>query len=89
MAIGGPQHPELATVVDTQLLVTGKVGETVQHLPTASTAVLVGAYETAFDRLLIVLAAITVVTALVVFLGLRRASAPEHGTTPLPVSQES
>ncbi|TJX30391.1 MAG: MFS transporter, partial [Mesorhizobium sp.] len=61
-----------------QLLVTGNVGGTAQHLPAARAAVLVEAYETAFDRLLIVLAAITIVTALVVFLGLRRGSAPEH-----------
>ena len=71
-----------------QLLVTGTVGETVQHLPTAGVAVLVQAYETAFDRLLIVLAAITIVTALVVFLGLRRGSATEHDAVPLPACQE-
>lgn len=46
------------------------------------------AYETAFDRLLIVLAAITIVTALVVFLGLRRGSAAEHEPVSLPVCQE-
>ncbi|MBZ9995564.1 MFS transporter [Mesorhizobium sp. BH1-1-4] len=71
-----------------QLLVTGNVGETARHLPTANAVVLVQAYETAFDRLLIVLAAITIVTALVVFLGLRRGSAPEHETAPLPACQE-
>ncbi|MEI9408837.1 MFS transporter [Mesorhizobium salmacidum] len=71
-----------------QLLVTGNVGGTAQHLPMAGATVLVEAYETAFDRLLIVLAAITVVTALVVFLGLRRGSVPEHETVPLPACQE-
>jgi MFS family permease len=71
-----------------QLLVTGSLGATAQHLPQAGAAVLVQAYETAFDRLLIVLAAITIVTALVVFLGLRRGSTVEHETVPLPVCQE-
>ncbi len=71
-----------------QVLVTGNVGETAQHLPMASTAVLVQAYETAFDRLLIVLAMITVVTALVVFLGLRRGSAAEREAVPVPAGQE-
>ncbi|RUU47764.1 MFS transporter, partial [Mesorhizobium sp. M7A.T.Ca.TU.009.01.1.1] len=50
--------------------------------------VLVQAYEAAFDRLLIVLAAITVMTAIVVFLGLRRGSASEHETVALPAGQE-
>lgn len=72
-----------------QLLVTGNVGETAQHLPLANAGVLVEAYETAFDRLLIVLAVITVVTALVVFLGLRRGSAAEHEAVPLPACQEA
>src|SRR4029079_7453087 len=71
-----------------QLLVTGNVGETAQHLPTANAAPLVQAYETAFDRLLIVLAAITIVTALVVFLGLRRGSAAQHEPVSVPVCQE-
>ncbi|TPM32818.1 MFS transporter [Mesorhizobium sp. B2-3-4] len=71
-----------------QLLVTGNIGETARHLPMAGATVLVQAYETAFDRLLIVLAAITIVTALIVFLGLRRASAPQHDGTPLPACQE-
>ncbi|MGO4638172.1 MFS transporter [Mesorhizobium sp. 2RAF45] len=71
-----------------QLLVTGNVGETAQHLPTANAATLVQAYETAFDRLLIVLAAITIVTALVVFLGLRRGSAAQHEPVSVPVCQE-
>ncbi|TIS85775.1 MAG: MFS transporter, partial [Mesorhizobium sp.] len=72
-----------------QLLVTGNVGETARHLPMAGATVLVEAYETAFDRLLIVLAVITIVTALVVFLGLRRASAAEHEAVPLPACQEA
>ncbi|ESZ66295.1 MFS transporter [Mesorhizobium sp. C120A] len=71
-----------------QLLVTGNIGEAAAHLPGAGATVLVQAYETAFDRLLIVLAAITIVTALVVFLGLRRGSAVEHETIALPVCQE-
>ncbi|RUY14320.1 MFS transporter, partial [Mesorhizobium sp. M7A.F.Ca.CA.001.13.2.1] len=71
-----------------QLLVTGNLGEAAQHLPQAGAIVLVQAYETAFDRLLIVLAAITVVTALVVFLGLRRVSASERETAALPACQE-
>ncbi|RUZ74817.1 MFS transporter [Mesorhizobium sp. M7A.F.Ca.US.006.01.1.1] len=71
-----------------QLLVTGNLGEAAQHLPQAGAAVLVQAYETAFDRLLIVLAAITVVTALVVFLGLRRGAASERETVALPACQE-
>lgn len=69
------------------MLVTGNLGEAAQHLPQAGAIVLVQAYETAFDRLLIVLAAITVVTALVVFLGLRRVSASERETA-LPACQE-
>jgi len=68
--------------------VTGNVGETAQHLPTANAAFVVQAYETAFDSLLIVLAAITIVTALVVFLGLRRGSAAEREPVSLPVCQE-
>ncbi|TIX24226.1 MAG: MFS transporter, partial [Mesorhizobium sp.] len=71
-----------------QLLVTGNLGETAQHLPQAGAAVLVQAYETAFDRLLIVLAAITVMTAIVVFLGLRRGAASERETVALPACQE-
>ncbi|WP_032901411.1 MFS transporter [Mesorhizobium ciceri] len=71
-----------------QLLVTGNLGATAQHLPQAGAAVLVQAYETAFDRLLIVLAAITVMTAIVVFLGLRRGAASEHETVALPAGQE-
>ncbi|WP_136622671.1 MULTISPECIES: MFS transporter [Mesorhizobium] len=71
-----------------QLLVTGNLGETALHLPQAGAAVLVQAYETAFDRLLIVLAAITVMTAIVVFLGLRRGSASEHEAIALPACQE-
>jgi hypothetical protein len=71
-----------------QLLVTGNIGEAAARLPGAGATVLVQAYEIAFDRLLIVLAAITIVTALVVFLGLRRGSAVEHVTIALPVCQE-
>ncbi len=71
-----------------QLLVTGNLGEAAHRLPTAGTAFLVQAYEAAFDRLLIVLAAITVMTAIVVFLGLRRGSAVEHEIAPVPVCQE-
>ncbi|MER9302030.1 MFS transporter [Mesorhizobium sp. M0496] len=71
-----------------QLLVTGNVGATAQYLPMASATILIQAYETAFDRLLIVLAAITVMTAIVVFLGLRRGSASEHEAAPLPACQE-
>lgn len=71
-----------------QLLVTGNLGEAAQHLPQAGAIVLVQAYETAFDRLLIVLAAITVVTALVVFLGLRRGAASDRETAALPAGQE-
>lgn len=71
-----------------QLLVTGNLGEAAQHLPQAGAIVLVQAYEAAFDWLLIVLAAITVMTAIVVFLGLRRGSASEHETVALPAGQE-
>ncbi|RUV23187.1 MFS transporter [Mesorhizobium sp. M7A.F.Ca.MR.245.00.0.0] len=71
-----------------QLLVTGNLGEAAQHLPQAGAIVLVQAYEAASDRLLIVLAAITVMTAIVVFLGLRRGSASEHETVALPAGQE-
>jgi len=71
-----------------QLLVTGSLSEAVQHLPMAGATILVQAYETAFDRLLIVLAAITVMTAFVVFLGLRRGSASEHENAALPACQE-
>jgi hypothetical protein len=68
-----------------QLLVTGNLGVTAQHSPQAGAAVLVQAYETALDRLL---PAITVVTALVVFLGLRRGSAAEQDAVSLPLCQE-
>jgi MFS family permease len=71
-----------------QLLVTGNLAETAHRLPTAGTAALIQAYETAFDQLLIVLAAITVVTALVVFIGLRRGSTAEHETIALTICQE-
>ncbi|MER9640535.1 MFS transporter [Mesorhizobium sp. M0239] len=71
-----------------QLLVTGNLGEAAQHLPQAGAIVLVQAYETAFDRLLIVLAAITVVTAIVVFLGLRRGSASGESVDVQAVPQE-
>ncbi|RUU93398.1 MFS transporter [Mesorhizobium sp. M7A.F.Ca.MR.176.00.0.0] len=71
-----------------QLLVTGNLGEAAQHPPQAGAIVLVKAYEAAFDRLLIVLAAITVMTAIVVFLGLRRGSASEDETAALPAGQE-
>ncbi|TIV64067.1 MAG: MFS transporter, partial [Mesorhizobium sp.] len=71
-----------------QLLATGNVGETAQHLPKANASVLIQAYQTAFDRLLVVLATITVLTAIVVFLGLRRGSAPEQDVAPLPACQE-
>ncbi|TGV55442.1 MFS transporter, partial [Mesorhizobium sp. M00.F.Ca.ET.149.01.1.1] len=49
-----------------QLLVTGNVGGTAQHLPLADASALIQAYETAFDRLLVVLATITLLTAIVV-----------------------
>ncbi|TGT75234.1 MFS transporter [bacterium M00.F.Ca.ET.159.01.1.1] len=71
-----------------QLLVTGNVGGTAQHLPLADASALIQAYETAFDRLLVVLATITVLTAIVVFLGLRRGSSPERDAAPLPAGQE-
>ncbi|TKB21233.1 MAG: MFS transporter [Mesorhizobium sp.] len=71
-----------------QLLATGNIGETARHLPMADAAVLIQAYETAFDRLLVVLATITVLTAIVIFLGLRRGSAPEQDVEPLSACQE-
>jgi hypothetical protein len=46
------------------------------------------AYDTAFDRLLIVLATITALTAIVVFLGVRRGSAPEQHVASVPACQE-
>jgi len=71
-----------------QLLATGNIGETAQRLPMADVSALVHAYETAFDQLLVVLATITVLTAIVVFLGLRRGSAPEQDVAPIPACQE-
>lgn len=71
-----------------QLLVTGNIAGAALHLPMAETSAMVHAYETAFDRLLVVLATITVLTAVVVFLGLRRGSAPEQDIAPLPACQE-
>ncbi|TIP01420.1 MAG: MFS transporter [Mesorhizobium sp.] len=71
-----------------QLLATGNIAATIQHLPMAGATALIQAYETAFDRLLIVLATITVLTAIIVFLGLRRGSAPEQDIAPLPACQE-
>ncbi|TGQ49751.1 MFS transporter, partial [Mesorhizobium sp. M4B.F.Ca.ET.211.01.1.1] len=59
-----------------------------QHLPLADASALIQAYETAFDRLLVVLATITLLTAIVVFLGLRRGSSPERDAAPLPAGQE-
>ncbi|TIV38566.1 MAG: MFS transporter, partial [Mesorhizobium sp.] len=70
------------------LLATGNISEPVQRLHLADASALVQAYETAFDRLLIVLATITMLTAIVVFLGLRRGSAPEQDIAPLPACQE-
>lgn len=83
----GLAAPALAATA-AQLLATGNIGETGQHLPTANATVLIQAYETAFDRLLVVLATITVLTAIVVFLGLRRGSAPEQDVAPLEACQE-
>ncbi|TIW20336.1 MAG: MFS transporter [Mesorhizobium sp.] len=83
----GLASPALAAAA-AQLLATGNVGETAQHLPMANATVLIQAYETAFDRLLVVLATITFLTAIVVFLGLRRGSVPEEDVAPLPASQE-
>ncbi|RWL79946.1 MAG: MFS transporter [Mesorhizobium sp.] len=71
-----------------QLLATGNIAATIQHLPMAGARALIQAYETAFDRLLIVLATINVLTAVIVFLGLRRGSAPEQDIAPLPACQE-
>ncbi|RWD65173.1 MAG: MFS transporter, partial [Mesorhizobium sp.] len=71
-----------------QLLATGNIAATIQHLPMAGATALIQAYETAFDRLLIVLATITVLTAIIVFLGLRRGSASEQDIAPLPACQE-
>ena len=71
-----------------QLLATGNIGEAARRLPMADVSALVHAYETAFDQLLVVLATITVLTAIVVFLGLRRGSAPEQDVAPIPACQE-
>ncbi|WP_347404073.1 hypothetical protein [Mesorhizobium sp. WSM4976] len=71
-----------------QLLATGNISETVQHLHLADASALIQAYETAFDRLLAVLATITVLTAIVVFFGLRRVSASEQDVAPVPACQE-
>jgi MFS family permease len=75
-------------VAAAQLLVTGNVGKAAQLLPTAGTGELVRAYETAFDGLLIILAAITLVSATVVFLSLRGGSAATNDIAPLPACQE-
>ncbi|TPI16791.1 MFS transporter [Mesorhizobium sp. B4-1-3] len=83
----GLASPAEATAA-AQLLATGSMSETVQHLHLAGVTALVQAYETAFDRLLVVLATITVLTAIVVFLGLRRGSAPEQDVAPVPACQE-
>ena len=77
-----------ANVAAAQLLVTGNVGKAAQSLPAAGTAELVRAYETAFDGLLIILAAITLVTATIVFLSLRGGSAAPQEIAPLPACQE-
>ncbi|QPC91186.1 MFS transporter [Mesorhizobium sp. INR15] len=61
-----------------QLLVTGDLGAAVKTLPQVGQAMLVHSYEMAFDTLLIVLAAVTVLTAIVVFVGLRRGSEQEN-----------
>ncbi|WP_421916587.1 MFS transporter [Mesorhizobium sp.] len=77
-------------VTDTaQLLVTGNLGAAKESLPQADQAILVHAYETAFDTLLMVLATITVVTAIIVFLGLRRGPAAERETPALEACQEA
>ncbi len=73
-----------------QLLVTGNLGSAAtKSLPQADQAMLVHAYETAFETLLMVLATITVVTAIVVFLGLRRGPASEQETPALEACQEA
>jgi hypothetical protein len=72
-----------------QLLVTGNLGAAMKSLPQTDNAMLVHAYETAFDTLLMVLATITVLTAIVVFLGLRRGPASEHETPALEACQEA
>ncbi|RWH69872.1 MFS transporter [Mesorhizobium sp.] len=83
----GLASPAEATAA-AQLLATGNISETVQHLHLADASALIQAYETAFDRLLVVLATITVLTAIVVFLGLRRVSASEQDVAPVPACQE-
>ncbi|MGX8012508.1 MFS transporter [Mesorhizobium sp. ORM8.1] len=77
-----------ANVAVAQLLVTGNLGKAAQSLPAAGTADLVHAYETAFDGLLIILAAITLVSATVVFLSLRDGSTAPQEIASLPVCQE-
>lgn len=78
-----------STTEAAQLLVTGNPGAATKSLPQADHAMLVHAYETAFDTLLIVLATITIVTAIVVFLGLRRGPAAERETPALEACQEA
>ncbi|MEZ2329311.1 MFS transporter [Mesorhizobium sp. RCC_202] len=77
-----------ANVAAAQLLVTGNVGKASQTLPAAGAADLVRAYETAFDGLLIILAAITLVTATIVFLSLRGGSTTPQEMAHLPACQE-
>jgi len=77
-----------ANVAAAQLLVTGNVGKAEQTLPAVGTADLVHAYETAFDGLLIILAAITLVAATVVFLSLRGGSTAPQEIAPVPACQE-
>ena len=77
-----------ANVAAAQLLVTGNLGKAAQALPAAGTVELVRAYETAFDGLLVILAAITLVSATVVFLSLRGGSTAPQEMAPLPACQE-
>ncbi|MDX8530297.1 MFS transporter [Mesorhizobium sp. VK25A] len=83
----GLASPAEATAA-AQLLATGNIAGTAQHLHLADASALIQAYEMAFDQLLVVLATITVLTAIVVFLGLRRGSAPEQEVAPVPACQE-
>jgi hypothetical protein len=74
-ATGGPAAD---TVKAAQRLVTGDLSGALAALPVAGRIALVQSYGAAFGTLLGVLAAITLVTAGVVFLGLRRGSADEE-----------
>ncbi len=70
-----------------QRLVTGNVAGAAETLPAANHAALIGGYGSAFATLLVILCAVTVITAVVVFVFLGRKQAATEGLDEGAVSQ--